>query len=394
MYYNIDEESIENPDLLQAFIEVSKKILADIESRVEVIKANIDSIRGKLYIKRSNGIYSRKYSSILAVDSTWTVPSLELVAGTIAVIISGYVIAAPPYLGDCGVTYVIHRENAGELSGRFQLEVELDSKLLELITAYGKLDESIDMVMIDGSLFFFTIRDFYDPAKSIDLLADRSRLRGGRLASLVSRALVELLGKSSKLNIPVVGVVKRVSSRFLLPRIFNTWSLDSKLLNINDKLLSSLILKPGEYIVMDSFYKALIEYLELIKGLNRRVSSIIDIVRICDNPPTGTYMEKLCNYMNNTAIVYYKQRGSQIFQQTTRLDIYPRNMVDDVVEYAIENSTQNSVPAPIDYIDRYIRLETTMLKKLYTILRSETKTVELETALGLTNPQKHYLWEK
>ncbi|MEM1712666.1 MAG: DNA double-strand break repair nuclease NurA, partial [Acidilobaceae archaeon] len=209
-----------------------------------------------------------------------------------------------------------------------------------------------------------------------------------------SRALVELLGKSSKLNIPVVGVVKRVSSRFLLPRIFNTWSLDSKLLNINDKLLSSLILKPGEYIVMDSFYKALIEYLELIKGLNRRVSSIIDIVRICDNPPTGTYMEKLCNYMNNTAIVYYKQRGSQIFQQTTRLDIYPRNMVDDVVEYAIENSTQNSVPAPIDYIDRYIRLETTMLKKLYTILRSETKTVELETALGLTNPQKHYLWEK
>jgi hypothetical protein len=61
----------------------------------------------------------------------------------------------------------------------------------------------------------------------------------------------------------------------------------------------------------------------------------------------------------------------------------------------MENTSQNAVPMPIDYVDRFVRLESSAIRRLYKLVltySSEVKEV-VSVALGLTNPQKSYLYE-
>lgn len=392
-------EISENQEILYAIAKLANRVVDDIALRyVEPVTSRVSDLRKSLDIKKA-GDYRGDFLSILAVDSTWTKPFVELVIGNIAVIATGYVITTPACISSHGVSYIALRRGYLEDDSRFSSDVELDAKIMEFLTVEKKTSALVDLVILDGSLFFSTIPDFFNPINVVDIASVKARSSGGKLASLASTALIRMLKKVDGLGIPVVGVVKRVSSRFLLPLIhkLDPGKLEDIAIKTNDKFVLSFVLQPGEYIVLGSYLDILREYLSYITkkftGYKvRRACRVLEILENC-NSSSNALLQELCNFMKNTAVVFYKQISDAIYPQAVRLDVYPKTSVEKVVEYAVHNTSQNSVPIPIDYVDRYIRLESTIIRKIYSLLRAYIKSPEALIALSPTNPQKYYVYE-
>jgi hypothetical protein len=380
----------ENPELVLELYKLAMRVGERLKSTLSVIPENYNTVRDRLGVRRFNEIPS-DVLSVLAVDSTWSIPHLELVMGTIAVIVSGYVIVAPQGLGSYGLSFVALRFSGGD-DDRFTLSLELSAKVKEYVTALRQLKRDVDIVMLDGPLYHSMIHEFYIPSRSSNVLEDSRRGSGSKLASHTSRALLDLLDKAGSLGVPVAGVVKRVSSKLLLPRLEGLGGVVDVVRKYNDKLVASLILEPGEYIVIESYLEEFRKYLEAysLKNVYRRILKIIDY---CVEAPEDSLERRLCRYMERTAIAFYKHKGGSVAPQATRLDVYPGEDVDKVVAYCMENTTENNVPAPIDYVDRYVRIESQTIKRLHQLLRTHSKGREVEVALNITNPQKKYLYE-
>jgi len=380
----------ENPELVLELYKLAMRVGERLKSTLSVIPENYNTVRDRLGVRRFNEIPS-DVLSVLAVDSTWSIPHLELVMGTIAVIVSGYVIVAPQGLGSYGLSFVALRFSGGD-DDRFTLSLELSAKVKEYVTALRQLKRDVDIVMLDGPLYHSMIHEFYIPSRSSNVLEDSRRGSGSKLASHTSRALLDLLDKAGSLGVPVAGVVKRVSSKLLLPRLEGLGGVVDVVRRYNDKLVASLILEPGEYVVIESYLEEFRKYLEAysLKSVYRRILKIIDY---CVEAPEDSLERRLCRYMERTAIAFYKHKGGSVAPQATRLDVYPGEDVDKVVAYCMENTTENNVPAPIDYVDRYVRIESQTIKRLHQLLRTHSKGREVEVALNITNPQKKYLYE-
>lgn len=380
----------ENPELVLELYKLAMRVGERLKSTLSVIPENYNTVRDRLGVRRFNEFPS-DVLSVLAVDSTWSIPHLELVMGTIAVIVSGYVIVAPQGLGSYGLSFVALRFSGGD-DDRFTLSLELSAKVKEYVTALRQLKRDVDIVMLDGPLYHSMIHEFYIPSRSSNVLEDSRRGSGSKLASHTSRALLDLLDKADSLGVPVAGVVKRVSSKLLLPRLEGLRGVVDVVRKYNDKLVASLILEPGEYIVIESYLEEFRKYLEAysLKNAYRRILKIIDY---CVEAPEDSLERRLCRYMERTAIAFYKHKGGSVAPQATRLDVYPGEDVDKVVAYCMENTTENNVPAPIDYVDRYVRIESQTIKRLHQLLRAHGKGQEVEVALNITNPQKKYLYE-
>lgn len=380
----------ENPELVLELYKLAMRVGERLKSTLSVMPENYNTVRDRLGVRRFNEIPS-DVLSVLAVDSSWSIPHLELVMGTIAVIASGYVIVAPQGLGSYGLSFVALRFSSGD-DDRFTLSLELSAKVKEYVTALRQLKGDVDIVMLDGPLYHSMIHEFYIPSRSSNVLEDSRRGSGSKLASHTSRALLDLLDKAGSLGVPVAGVVKRVSSKLLLPRLEGLGGVVDVARKYNDKLVASLILEPGEYIVIESYLEEFRKYLEAysLKSVYRRILKIIDY---CVEAPEDSLERRLCRYMERTAIAFYKHKGGSVAPQATRLDVYPGEDVDKVVAYCMENTTENNVPAPIDYVDRYVRIESQTIKRLHQLLRTHSKGREVEVALNITNPQKKYLYE-
>jgi hypothetical protein len=380
----------ENPELVLELYKLAMRVGERLKSTLSVIPENYNTVRDRLGVRRFNEFPS-DVLSVLAVDSTWSIPHLELVMGTIAVIVSGYVIVAPQGLGSYGLSFVALRFSSGD-DDRFTLSLELSAKVKEYVTALRQLKRDVDIVMLDGPLYHSMIHEFYIPSRSSNVLEDSRRGSGSKLASHTSRALLDLLDKAGSLGVPVAGVVKRVSSKLLLPRLEGLGGVVDVVRKYNDKLVASLILEPGEYVVIESYLEEFRKYLEAysLKSVYRRILKIIDY---CVEAPEDSLERRLCRYMERTAIAFYKHKGGSVAPQATRLDVYPGEDVDKVVAYCMENTTENNVPAPIDYVDRYVRIESQTIKRLHQLLRTHSKGREVEVALNITNPQKKYLYE-
>jgi hypothetical protein len=380
----------ENPELTLELYKLAVRVSEHVKSTLGVVSENYEAIRGKLGVRRFNG-HPSNVLSVLAVDSTWSIPHLELVMGSVAVIVSGYVIAAPQGLGSYGLSFVALRFSAGD-DDRFTLSLELSARVKEYVTALRQLKGDVDMVMLDGPLYHSMIPEFYTPSRSASVLEDSRRSSGSKLAPLVSRALIELLAKADSTGVPVVGVVKRVSSRLLLPRLEGLEAVVDVVRRYNDKLLASLVLEPGEYIVIESYLEELRKYLEL-HASKSRYKVILGRIDSCMRAPGDSLEGMLCRYMERTSVIFYRHKGGSVAPQATRLDVYPGDRVDRVIAYCMESTTENNVPAPIDYVDRYVRVDSQTIKRLHRLLKTHGVGREVEVAFNIANPQKKYLYE-
>jgi hypothetical protein len=395
------ELSDENPEVTLALSEMAKELIKVLGSRyVNPIRSNINDLRRLLKIKVFGKEAGTGGEIVIAVDSTWSKPALELVAGVFGVIISGYVVVGPSGISSYGITDVSLR--LGNIENRLNVVIELDSKIMELSTALKAIEKHryADIIMLDGSLFFSTRPTFFTPANLLSISEAKSTSDPDKLASIASSALIKLLRRCEALGVPVVGVVKRVSSTFIATYIGSADpQLHSKLRHINDKVLLSYVLRPGEYVVLDSYLNVFEEHLS--KAMDRspsakkRLKGILKTLDKCNTNSSNDLLQELCKYMDSTAVVYYMPKSDMVFRQIARLDVYPRSAVEKVLEYVMENTSQNAVPIPIDYVDRFIRLESSAMRRLYklALIYSGEAKEDVSVALGLTNPQKSYLYE-
>jgi len=380
----------ENPEILLGVIESLDRMLGEIKaSTLGVLKRKADLMRSVLDVRIGTGL-SHDVNFVLAVDSTWSKPPLELVIGLLAIIVTGHVVAGPGTSGSHGIDYASVRRSSGEDEDLFNLSVEAEAKVQEYLALVKGLDtyKYLDLVMIDGPLFAFALRpEFYSPSKCLDALTCKGYMTARKLVSLASLTLLQALKRVDEEGLTCVGVVKRVSSRFLLSAALQTNDRDLAdiVRRTNDKLVMSYLLKPGEYVVLGTQLELLDKYLKTTES--QHASRLRDALDRCINEN-----ESLCAYMKETAVVFYRPPSDAVFPQAIRIDVYPKNRVEEVVGFVMENTSQNAVPTPIDYVDRYVRLESRTMRRIYLLLQSRLVSQEELTAFGLTDPQKSYMY--
>ncbi len=388
-----DEElGDENPELTLKLSRLARKAVEWVSrSVVEPIRSRVEELR-KVFRIESVGDTRDSFAAVLAVDSTWSTPPLELVSGSLVVIVAGYVITVPGARGFHGISYVSLGRACGD-SERFHASIELRSKILELETARKVLDRFenvVDLALIDGAMPPAVMyRDFYSPNPCRDPVRDSRGVSGPRLASFVATSLARLVKRVDALDVPLVGVVKRVSSRFLEPFLrehgFN--EVANALRRSNDKLVMSYVLKPCEYLVVGTVAEVLEKYLSVAKP-----ALLEQFERMCragDEVSTT-----ICEFAQRTAMVYYRPCTEAMYPQAVRLDVYPADRVPEVVSYAMKNSSHTSVPIPIDLVDRYVRIEASSVRRFHELMKSLVNDPDTLVAIGLANPQKHYLYTR
>ncbi|MEL9939670.1 MAG: DNA double-strand break repair nuclease NurA [Ignisphaera sp.] len=391
----------ENPELTTALVEAAKDIVSKVYANyARPALENRDKVRRFLEIRKFSGVVENGGRIVVAVDSTWSKPTLEIVSGVFGVIVSGYVVVGPSGTS----SYEICRMSSivGNSERYVNTAIEVYAKILEYDTALKALDKHsyVDMVMLDGSLYFSTRPSFFNPAKNADENSLENIKEIDELISIGSSKLLRLLRKASDLGLPVVGVVKRVSSRFIASYIEGLDSELARLLRrLNDKVILSYVLEPGEYAVISSYLDIFKMHLSIMKRSSKalkqkRIQTILDMLETCSSGNAVSGLKNICDVMRETAIVFYKPVSDMVYPQAIRLDVYPRSRIEDVLEYVMHNTSQNAVPIPIDYADRFIRLETASLKRLYRLIMTYGVEVggDALIALGLTNPQKSYLF--
>ncbi|WP_069806877.1 DNA double-strand break repair nuclease NurA [Vulcanisaeta thermophila] len=332
---------------------------------------------------------SPKPLNAYAIDSSYPTPPLELIGGVLTVLSYGYV----GYLNgsyDRYVTGELFFEDVGEferaITRRAQLrERELGVRLLRE-RSRGK---AIDLIILDGEI-------------TIHPLPYNLPIEGGLLAP-VGKVINEFLALAQSTGVPIVGVVKRVRSRLL--SVFT-----GKCLPVNDKLMMSLILKPGEYVVLGRHGDLLPRWLEI----NYNDCELRKHCRGGDCPEVRALMRRrLEEGLENLGRVFTgddgRLRGISLVKDITTVFYRPRNGapavklevlnpggalgIEDLVSYLESQTTDTGYPFLLDRVDEYVRLNPSILDYVRSmVLRESTELSEaLVTMLQLTNPQKAYL---
>ncbi len=395
LFAEIDLGEDDNPELTLVLSKLARKAVEWIrKSIVDPIALRVEDAR-RLFDIRSVDPSPDRFLAILAVDSTWTKPPLELVSCILAVIVSGYIVVAPNYPGFYEITYTAMGRNVAEDESRFSVSIELKSKIMEFCSAakaLRKFPSIIDLILVDGPLYpAFAIPEFYKPKTCVDPFRDSKGIRGRDLAPYLSKAFLRLIEIAREIGeestIPIVGVVKRVRSRFTVPILLQHGldDLAKAVMRSNDKTLFSYILRPGEAAYLGTF-------LDLARSwLNAKDRKTLKILEAACRGDLGEEARELCRAMDDTAVVYYMPRTDLVVPQAIRLDIYPKKAVDDVLRYVMADTSHNAVPTPIDMVDKFVRMEASTIRRFHVIMQQYADEVT-SIALGFTNPQKMYLY--
>jgi len=379
---------LETPDTLVAeeiagvAPEIVSKVLSKTATKlareVEKVRAYIDRIRGAIESRRGldtfligrAGDYDRLcYASI---DSSFTAPAIELVGG---------------YLGIIAVVTVFYgsrcaRDSRGGVGAEVFTELWFNrdrvndfakyyerSAAVRLLEMKRRGEAYFDVLLVDGEII--------------------PRFLGKAAADPVKKKLVDIAGRMLELadetDTAVVGVLKRSYSRDLV----NILGLHD--LRLSDRAVMSLVLEPGEYLVVGS-YSYLHQELEKLRNmpdvdknwLNARLEWCEGLLR---NIPSGY----------NVKLAFYRALKT-LYPTATKVEYVTSDSLheDSLLSNLVKISTATGLPAPIDEADR---LATATLTKevrqtAYQKLVAEVaKNVgssarDILPLLSLTNPEK------
>nr|KJR72703.1 MAG: single-stranded DNA endonuclease [Vulcanisaeta sp. AZ3] len=374
-------------------------LLLSIQSDVhELLKKGIDAKAMEVVSELRKALESRnliktipttsKPINAYAIDSSYPTPPLELVGGILTVLTVGYV----GYLNgsyDKFVTGEVVFEDVGEfehvITRRTQVrERELAIKLLKE-KAGGK--KGIDLVILDGEI-------------PIHPLPYNLPASGGVLVH-VAKVLNNLLTLSVKTSTPIVGVVKRVRSKFLS-------ILLGKCLEVNDKLLASLVLNNGEYFVLGSYSDILPQWVRInyedcelkrncegkdCEGIKALMSKRLrEGLENLDRVFNGVGYEGL-RWLKDVQVVFYRPRNGAPAVKLEVLNPGGVLSIEDVVAYLESQTTDTGYPFLLDRVDEYVRVDARILDYVRNLMINGSKDLNaaLMTMLQLTNPQKAYL---
>jgi len=344
-----------------------RKIVEEVEkvrALVEGVRRAVESRRDLLRVGTAGPAEDLCYA---AVDSSFTAPAVELVGG---------------YLGIVLVVAVLYgsRCSSGGVDARAYTELWFNDDLTSTVARYyervtarrllerkrrGELD--FDVLLLDGEIVPRTLP-----------------LRRGLGAELLGR-VVDLTEEIARLadesDTAVVGVLKRSYSRDLVS------ILGFSNLRLSDKAVMSLVLRPGEYLVVGS-HADIRRELENLRGrpgvredwLEARLSwyrSTVDRVPVSHAVKLSFYRAPRTLYPVATKVEYLT--SSSLHE-------------DAPLSSLIHVSTGTGIPAPVDYADRLStitrELEQTVYRKLVAEIAKNAGAKDVIPLLSLTDPEK------
>ncbi|BEP16986.1 hypothetical protein PYJP_03380 [Pyrofollis japonicus] len=208
---------IDVDDLDKAITRIARKLQAEVRSIGE-------KIRSRLPVRRICGGFQPK--TVHAVDSAFPSQPLQLVGLSLSI-----VAATLLRIDGQGVSHILRRR----IITSYFSELEQDYVTMLARTEERKLILSLealgDIVLIDGEII-----PYRAPSNEWNSVLNLSR---------------ELLNRSMSERAPVVGVIKRSYSNELGQSLG---------ISMNDKALATIILRRGEYVVLEPRFKLLKEY--------------------------------------------------------------------------------------------------------------------------------------
>jgi hypothetical protein len=375
-------EAPELPWLEEAGVapEVVEKVLSKTASKlvkeVEKLRKRIEEIRKAVELRKElfKIGFAEKFERLcyVAIDSSFTAPAIELVGGYLGII----VVVRELYGSRCTAV----GEGAVDAKAFIELWFSKDyassfAKYYERLTAKTLLEKKrsgevhFDVLLLDGEIIPRTWREHGEKGIEAKLIE-------------ITNSIIELADKT---DTAVVGVLKRSYSR----DIVNILRFHD--LKLSDRAVMSLILKPGEYLVVTG-YDQLHRELELLKSspgvdvewLKARLKWYEGIL---ENTPTG-YSIKLAFY----------RAMKTLYPTATKVEYVTSSSIDEetLLSGLIYISSETGLPQPIDEVDR---LATTALSKglRYTVYQKLLAEVakagkegikEVQVLLSLMNPEK------
>lgn len=389
--FSTDEYPIDlwiEPPLLNAIYEDTRGIAKrlDASSIMGEVKAIRDSLSGR--IGKVAYVDKDRYF-VYAIDSSFPPTPLELIGGVITIVSYGYV----GWVGgkaDVYVTGNVLFEDSSEL----ERSIEVYSKIKEREVAVKLLKSKmsgkrgIDMVVLDGEIYIHPL-PYNLPAR------EGVRRR-------VEEVLDNLLSLAEKTNTTIVGVVKRVRSRYLSIMV-------NHCLPSNDKLVMSLVLRKGEYVNLGKFSEILPNWLrvnytdcEVKRGMARelaesRLAEGLENLKRVFSGDGGRL--KGIRRVADTEVVFYKATNTDVATKLEVLD-FGNLGVDNIVGYLASQTTLTGYPYLLDLVDTYVRVDPRLLDYVRSRIVGEVEARDrpedirkiIITLLQLTNPQKAYLY--
>ncbi len=364
----VDEEEFEEElnhyvavELLREAERVVKRLVESLDSLRDVVKDVISRVK----IERLSAA-GEQFSGV-AVDSTFPPEGgIELVGGLLVGVVAGYIVfGGLQFTPPRGLKVSLHLA----LSDEERRLVAVRAKFLEKRLALKVLEEArrsgihVPLLLVDGEIVPYQI-------------LFRRRL-GLRLLRRLDEATVKLLEAAHDLGTTVVGVVKRSYSQLLS-------TILGKRLPLNDKAIASLLLGPGEYMVLGTYGELLPAY-EKLGG------------RIAEAGRAAAARIKERKVYGEIVAAFYKPLNPP--SQAVKVEIldYGRLGVHRVLSaLASLTNPATGLPYPIDLVDEYVRLEARSLELARRRIVSrlvEELGPSVAVVLAHTNPEKRYLYE-
>jgi len=325
--------------------------------------------------------------NIYAIDSSYPSPPLELVGGVLTVLSYGYV----GYVNGVFDKY-INGELILEDSSDFEKSISRRAQVRERELAIRLLVNKqrgkvpLDLLVIDGEIPMHPL-PYNLPAE-------------GGVLNHVGRVLDELLAMARRTRTTLVGIVKRVRSRYLSVVL-------GRCLPMNDKLAMSLALDGGEYYVLGTYGDVLPRWLEINYNdceLRRRCRGECPEVksRMRERLEEGLKnLEKVLNStqypglseLRNVKIAYYRPRNGA---SAVKIEVLEGNVgLEDTIAYLESQTTDTGYPFLLDRVDEYVRVDPRMLDYVRTLMiRNSGVNDVVMRMLEFTNPQKSYLFKR
>jgi NurA domain. len=384
----IDVETLDywiEPDLIVA---IRHEVERHVEKilRLRRVVEELSSLREKVEIKQ---IATPRNFNVYAVDSSYGSPPLELVGGVFTVVAYGYV-GLSNGLQDKFVTGALFFSDTRETDvSRFAalLEKRMATRLLE---AKMRGEKKMDMLILDGEI-------------ALHPLPFNLAVRGGKYED-VNKVINAMLKAAVASKTTIVGVAKRVRSRYMS-------TIAGRCLPINDKIVASTFLKPGEYFSLGKLRELLPNYVKIhyadceggaerdailrcYRGEAARLSAKGE--RLC-----GRLKEFDSNFkqvlessqypylrlLGDIEVVFYMPHGHRTAVRVEVLDLGGLG-VDNIVSFlASTTSSITGYPQVLDAVDQYVRVSPEFVEAVLTALLSKTPGT-LTHLLWPTNMQK------
>lgn len=340
------------------------KLVEDIYEKTIGLR-EVWNLRDKLVVDKIPDV-SRKYC-LYSVDSGFTAPSLEIVSGYFGIIIVSELISGDncSYPPRCRAYVEYHPlRDLTSMKARYYERLSLRKVLGE------KINNKVvfDIAILDGEILY---RGFE---------AWRVFREEKETARKIVEATNEVFEKSLETNTPIVGVLKRSYSKDL-SIIYGLENIE-----LNDRLVMTLLLKPGEMCIIGSYEDIYKKYIEARE--NRKNDREYIYVR---TKWLRELRETYRDFFGEVKVVFYKPENPPN-ALAVKTEIFPSNWsIGEIVSVLNKTSGKTGFPITVDYVDYLSTIPYSVKELVLNMIKSKLslRNTELgDLLMKYMNPQR------